>query len=373
MSDPAPSVQVDELTTYLRLTSWTPTTGGPVAQLWSHPQYEEETLLVPLRATASDYDKRMRILIHQLADLERRDPQTISSEISLIYFDVTQLRADHPQLIDDSIPLNAGYQLFESARKIVISSAAATIRRQGHFGQSVPLKARDHARHVRLGQTRRGSYILPVISPARPAPPPLDGDQLHLDMDVEETLFDRRVMTTMAHALKTLEEMASRDRLPSPSEIADSVGEGVSRELCIALDSIITSTEITELDVEFNWSRASQPMSPEVAMLTFPRESSVVVEHVAEKLKSIRRQREHVLFGLITDLHRGADEEALGGRIGMETIIDRRRRVVWMDLDEEAYQQAVRYHGSRTRVVARGVLQTGRPPWTSVTLHRIIR
>ncbi|MFI6297623.1 hypothetical protein ACIBEJ_38930 [Nonomuraea sp. NPDC050790] len=367
MSEPVPSVPIDELTTYLRLTSWAPTMSGSIAQLWSHPQFEEETLLVPLRSTASDYGKRMRILIQQLAQLERRDPQDIASEISLIYYDVTQLRADHPQLIDDSIPLDAGYQLFESARKIVISAAAATIRRQGHFGQSVPLKAREHARHVRLGQTRRGSYILPVISPARPAPPPLVDEQLHLDVNVEETLFDRRVMTTMARALKTLEEMVSRDRLPSSSEIADSVGEGVSRELCTALDSILSSTEISEIDFEFNWSRVSQPMGPEVALLTFPKESSAVVEHVADKLKTIRREREHVLFGVITDLHRGADEESRGGRIGVETIIERRRRVVWMELGEEAYQEAVRYHGSRTRIVLRGVLRMGRPATMDVS------
>ncbi|MFI6321612.1 hypothetical protein ACIBG8_29035 [Nonomuraea sp. NPDC050556] len=352
-----PHVGADELATYLQLHGWRPTQGGRLAQLWAHPHHEDSSILLPLIEGASDYGKRVRLLINDLAAQEDRDPREIQTDISLVFFDVTNLRAAHPELIDDSIPLQAGYQLFQSARKLMIAAAAATLRRQGHFGRSLPLQARDHARHVRLGHTRRGSYILPVISRARPSSP-IPNEQEHLDMDVEESLFDRRVLGTLSGALQVLEDMTVRtERLPSKSEVADAVGVGVSRELCQAIGAVMATDAVSELDITFNWSPTVPPPRGATREVVFPKESSDTVEYVAEQLKTFRREREHLLFGLITDLHHSADEEALGGRVGMETVVDRRRRSVWFNLDEESYQLAVRCHGDRTRVMVRGVLR----------------
>ncbi|WP_157521961.1 hypothetical protein [Herbidospora cretacea] len=370
ITDIEPRVGVKEITTYLGLEGWTPSMGGSIAEIWTHEEHSSENILIPKIEAASDFPKRVRLLLRDLSRIEQRDPDEISREISLVHYDVTNLRAQHPQLIDNSIPLTAGYDLFQAARKLVISSAAATIRRQGHFGKSVPHQARDHARHVRLGHTQRGSYILPVISRALPAAAetPAEDNRIHLDINVEESLFDRRVISTMASALKTLEDMAvTADRMPSARTVTEAVAEGVSREMCQALDAVISSEAVAELDVTFDWSRSMRPPGANIRNISFPKESAVIVERIAEQLKSVRQEREHVLYGLITDLHHEAEEGALGGRVGMETILDHRRRVVWFDLDEDTYQLAVRCHGSRKRVIARGILRLGNPPVMTVS------
>jgi hypothetical protein len=300
--------------------------------------------------------------------LEQRQEETVSNDISMMFFDVTNLKAKHPQLIDDSIPLDAGCRLFESAQKLVVAAAGATIRRQGHFGHQMPTLARSHARHVRLGQTRRSSYILPVISQARPVPEMSTEEEPRLDLVVEESLFDRRVMATFASALETLEQIAVRaSRVPSPPEVLDAIGVGVSREMCQALASVVKSDSVADLDISFNWASGTSAPREATGAVSFPKESVTIIEEIAEQLRKAPREREDILYGLITDLH--WDEDESGRRVGMQTIIDHRRRTVWFDLDETAYEQAMRSHGLRQRVVARGVLRTssGQPPSMQVS------
>ncbi|MFK0226652.1 hypothetical protein ACIQUL_12900 [Streptomyces sp. NPDC090303] len=106
------------------------------------------------------------MLVEDLARISAEDTRTVQDAIASVYHDVTDLRASHPTIRDGSIPLDAGSELFQSAKRLRVASAAATIRRQGHF-RNFPTRARDQARDVRLGQTRKGSYIVPIISQAR--------------------------------------------------------------------------------------------------------------------------------------------------------------------------------------------------------------
>jgi hypothetical protein len=355
--DKNPHLGTTELSAYLRLEGWRPSESGPLAQLWTREDLPGEGLLLAQRETASDYGKRVEILLQDLARFEERPAEQVHDDIALVFHDVTRVRAAHPDLIDDTIPFSAGLHLFQAAQKIVRAAAAATIRRQGSFGNSWPLRAREHAQNIRLGLTQRGSYILPIISLARPAPPVSDDPQIELDIEVEESLFDRRVLATMSDALTTLHDLTVRaDRRPSPQEVAEAVHEGVSRELCTAIDTALSQESVAELDVTFDWSRAARAPRDTADAVKFPSDSRENVEYVARSLKNVRVAREHVLFGRITYLHHEADDDVSGGEVGMETIIERRRRTIWFDLDEASYQSAVRYHGEKRRVMVRGIL-----------------
>jgi hypothetical protein len=357
--DTEPAVGFHAIQSYLSSKGWQQRIAGQVAELWDNSRnYPGAEVLVPVVEQAADFSGRVQILISDLANLEQRDEDAVSFAISTTFFDVTDLEARHPQLIDDSIPLDSGATLFVSAQKLVVAAAGATIRRQGHFGRQMPKQARSHASHVRLGQTRRGSYILPVISRAQPLPDISTDEEPHLDLGVERALFDRRVMATFAEALDALQQMAVREKsTPTTSEILDSVGAGVSREMCRALADVVKSDSVARLDISFNWaSGVSAPMNT-ASELSFPKESAIIIDEISKVLRRTPREREDVLYGLITDLHWGSDEEG-SRRVGLETIIDRGRRTVWFDLDEVSYEQAMRYHELRQRVIVRGVLRT---------------
>lgn len=343
----------EEVRSYLHSRGWVTVAQSSLAQIWKDGTSGEWEVLVPLHAQAADFDKRLRILLSDLVNAEQRDRKSIETDIASIFLDVTNLRAAHANRIDDSIPLQAGYELFTSAQRFVVASAAATIRRQGHF-RNMPMRAREHAKNVRLGQTKRGSYIVPILTQARAPELVYEANQEHIDIEVEETLFDRRVTATMSRALDTLSELISGERAPTASEINDAIGEGVSRELCRAVESVIKSEAVEQLDVSFNWSKVASPPAGSVPCVTFEHGAGEVVSMVSEYLLNAPQATEHVIFGIITELKRRPGEST--GKVGLETLIGARRKIVWMDLSDDAYHLAVRCHDRGIPVSARGIL-----------------
>ncbi|BCL20521.1 hypothetical protein ACPCBX_32680 [Streptomyces tuirus] len=357
MVDNGPDFGPGEIRSYLKVTGWAPVSGGDVAELWSLPGPADEVVLVPMKPGAPDFAKRTRILLQDLARVESEEVQTVHDAIATVYHDVTDLRASHPSLSDGSIPLESGYELFVSAKRLRVASAAATIRRQGHF-RNFPTRARDQAREVRLGQTRRGSYIVPIISQARSQEDVYSPRQDHIDVQVEETLFDRRVTATMSRALGVLEDMAGAEREPTRSEINDSIGEGVSYELCQALTRVVNTESVSAIDVSFNWSRVAAPPPGTPARVEFNGDAINIVDRVSEQLKTKVYTSEHVIYGVVTDLSRHPEDDT--GRVGVQTLIQRRSRTVWMNLADGDYHTAVRCHDAGIPVRVRGTLTS--PP-----------
>ncbi|MFI5800491.1 hypothetical protein [Streptomyces sp. NPDC051677] len=353
----------DEIRSYLKVTGWSTVSGSDVAELWRLPGPTEEVVLVPMKPGAPDFTKRARILVADLARISSEDTRTVQDSIASVFHDVTDLRASHPSLRDGSIPLDAGFELFQSAKRLRVASAASTIRRQGHF-RNFPTRAREQARDVRLGQTRKGSYIVPIISQARSPLDVYERGQNQIDIEVEETLFDRRVTATMSRALGVLEEMAGTDRVPTPSEITDSIGEGVSYELCQALSKVVNSEAVDSLDITFNWSRVAAAPAGTPLEVEFNREAIAIVERVSDQLKTSVYSREHVIYGLVTDLRRHPDDET--GKVGVQALLQRRSRTIWMDLPDADYHTAVRCHDTGTAVRVRGVLTS--PPGGTATM-----
>ncbi|KAB8163757.1 hypothetical protein FH609_019025 [Streptomyces sp. 3MP-14] len=347
----------DEMRSYLKVTGWTPVSGGDVAELWTLPGPADEVVLVPMKPGAPDFNKRTRILIQDLARVEARDAQAVHDAIVTVYHDVTDLRASDPSLSDGSISLESGYELFVSTKRLRVAAAAATIRRQGHF-RNFPNRARDQAREVRIGQTRRGSYVVPIISQARSPEDVYAPRQDHIDVHVEVTLFDRRVTATMSRALGVLADMAGAEREPTRSEINDSIGEGVSYELCRALTRVVNTESVSTLDVSFNWSRVAAPPPGTPACVGFNRDAIDIVDRVSEQLKTKIYTREHLIYGVVTGLSRHPEDDT--GRVGVKTLIQRRSRTVWMDLPDQDYHTAVRCHDAGIPVRVRGTLAS--PP-----------
>ncbi|MGM9467117.1 hypothetical protein [Streptomyces murinus] len=359
-----PSFGPNEMRNYLKVTGWTPVSGGDVAELWSLPGPADEVVLVPMKAGAPDFGKRTQILLADLARVEARDLTAVHDAVATVFNDVTDLRASHPSMSDGSIPLEAGYELFISAKRLRVASAAATIRRQGHF-RNFPTRAREQAREVRLGQTRRGSYIVPIISQARSPEDVYSPRQEHIEVGVEETLFDRRVTATMSRALGILEDMAGAEREPTPSEITDSIGEGVSYELCTALSKVVNTDSVRSLDVSFNWSRVAAPPPGTPPRVEFNRAAIDIVDRVSAQLKTRVYTSRHLIYGIVTDLSRHPEDET--GRVGVQTLIKRRSRTVWMDLLDSDYHVAVQCHDAGVPVRVQGVLTN--PPGGQATMQ----
>lgn len=349
----------EDISAYLLLKGWGLVEQGGSASIWTNEQYASASqidgrLLVPQIEQASDYGDRADMLVSELARLEGTPPRQVARDIALIHFDVVPVTATGSG-VDDSIPLQSAQDIFATARKMVVSAAAATMRRQAHFGKTTPWAARHHAHSVRVGHTRRGSYVVPILSRARFGLNTVRSVD-HLDVAVEEQLFDRRVMTTLAQALQTIETIVSGpDPASRGSEVADAVSVGVTRDLCLGITRSLGSKSISDLSVSFEWAPATTHPRGVPAEVRFSKEMLPPLESLSDRLLVLERPREDVIFGHVTDLkHRPGEPE---GRVGVETIVGRRVRTVWMTLTPEQYAIARECH-DRSKVVVRGVLRS---------------
>jgi hypothetical protein len=325
------------------------------------------SVLVPRVLEAADFDRTVNILAAEVARREQRPPEDILRDIARQFLDVTELRAEDDDIGQGTISLQSGLGLVSAAKDLMVSAAAATIHRQGYYGTSIPKAAHAHARRLRLGQTRPGSYILPVISSARFGATPLYDDGVpRLEVQSEDTYFDRRVLATLSRSLETLAEMTmNRDRVPSRDEMRDSVTEGVSSELCAAVLEVIDTGKVGIFDVAFNWAPASPVPADLRERIYFSREHVDLVTEVRKELKESEAPSETVLYGVIRRMSLKANEES--GRVYLETVIEGRRRTVAFDLDLVTYRRAAQYHGERRRVVVTGTLDA--PPGRPATME----
>jgi hypothetical protein len=352
-------VKFDDVESYLTRAEWRPVTKGPLAEIWEPGSNDALRLMVPKVESAPDYRNMLNSLMQDLARFEGRSPDQVREDMARQFYDITKLRAAGRDLLDDTIPLGAGIALFESAKKLVTASAASTLMRQGNYGRNMPKKAVYHANHVRLGHTIQGSYIVPIINEVR-VPDVYAVDEgaealPMLDLEVEEARFDRRVTTTMAHALEVLEEIAvTRDRLPSVADMHDAVAEGVSRELCDAVFMVLVTGQVDSYDINFQWAPAVTPPRMLTESIDFPVESARAVEEISSALKNSEHVEEQVIFGIITNcaapLHEGS------GRVTIQAAIHGRARTVKFDLDWQSFGMATRYMHERRPVYVRGIL-----------------
>lgn len=295
-------------------------------------------LLQPTLREANDYELRVSQMLRSLSAWSERSVEALAEEMIHEGSDVTEWRANGLHERDFSVPLDDGLALVQSVRNAFVAAANAAIQRRGYFGHSTLKAARDHARVVRMGQTRRGSYIVPIISRVPGATEQADDEQGRLDIDVSAQPFERRVMAQLADALDAVHDLAVRsDREPTTRELNERIGSGVSHELCMALEGMLAAPSFGDVDVSFSWARRAAS-HPDVEQVVFPKESATVIGKMAENLRGSDVIAEQVLSGSvwITKLAAGDSE----GTIKVHAAIGTKVRTVTVPLNRDQMHEA---------------------------------
>ncbi|MET7808597.1 hypothetical protein [Micromonospora chersina] len=347
------------MASYLRNAGWRLSAGGELAEFWVRDQVE---VLVPRRASAPDFDKRIDILANDLQQVEERPAEEIKGDICRQFLDITDVSADH-EYGAQCIPLDAGHKLFTTAKGLVVSATASTLHRRGYYGRSIPRRAREQAKKTVVGHTRPGSYVIPIINQARIPEAPWESDQPRLVESVEEAAFERRVTTNLARALGVLEGMALQAERPSVRDINDAVGEGLSFEMCRAMARPLQDEVVRDVSVSIAWAPGVSAPRGVARTFEFPRECSDRLKEIATVLRRDRVDSHEVIYGVVVGLRSRSGDE--GGRVEIETLIDGVKRLVRLDLNENDYETARSTH-KRGPVVVRGTLH--RNPGRSATM-----
>lgn len=337
-----------DVTEWLRIHGWTH--AGSLSDIAERWQNGALGVVIPMLTTSPDFTLRWSEMLGRLADSFDTDPAGVLLAVTKSGSDIAEFRASGQ--IDDSLPLGDASTLIDSVRRAMQASANSALQPRSYYGHSLPDAARDHARNVRMGQTRRGSYIVPVIS-RLPILQPEDADDAVLFEDVAYQPFARNAMLRLAEGLKELRELTHGLAEPTRSRIAVSVGRGVSSELCEAVANALEAESITDLDVAFTWAeRLPTSSAPESVRL----ESGSVdlVRLVGSILKGEPVVGPQTVVGYVKRLDRGEDDEV--GRITLRILDNDKARNVTLELNDEEYHIAGEANTERRMVSATGVL-----------------
>ena len=331
--DPLP----EDVASWLSGHDWqqvTQASGRPA--LWASRDRE---VLQPTLTDASDYDLRMDELLRRLSVWMERTPEAIAEEMIHEGSDISEWRASGLDARDFSVPLEDGLSLVQSVRNVFVAAANATVQRRGYIGLSGLKVAREHARVVRMGQTRRGSYIVPVISRVPGAVAQPDDGQSSFDIDVSAQPFERRVMAQLAQALSAVETMAVKAaQEPTQQQLNESIGVGVSYELCAAVANILNADSFGDVDVGFTWARRAAS-HPDVSRVELPKQARGVIQRMAENLRGSDVIAEQVVTGLVWQIRRDPTED--DGLVRMRAPIGTGLRTLTMTLSSEQMHAAV--------------------------------
>lgn len=320
---------------------------GDIAQRW---QGEEAQVVVPMLESSPDFGLRWSEMLGLLSKALDSDEAGILLAISKSGSDVAEFRAAGQ--IDDSLPLGDAATFIDSVRRWMQASANSVLQPRSYFGHSVPDAARDHARKVRMGQTRRGSYVVPVIS-RLPILSPEDEDDAVLFDEVAYQPFARSAMLRLAEGLGTLRDLTHGASAPSRSRITEAVGAGVSSELCEAVANTLETESIASFDVSFSWAERL-PVAHAPRAVRLEDGAVAVIREVENFLKGEPVVGRQTVTGYVKRLDRGEDDQV--GRVTLRILDNDKARNVTIELNEDDYHVAGEANTERKMVSATGVL-----------------
>ena len=325
---------------------------NPAATLGALWRRDKAEVLVPLQTDAVDFPRRWDELLDLLSAVHNISPAALADDFLLEGSDVSEWSAAHINLIDNTIPVSALHTLTGTVRSSFVAAANSTLSPRGYFGHSVPRQAREAADRARAGQTREGSYVIPVISRLPLARPDREGA---FDLDVALQPYERQVMGTLASALNIVHELAVQSaKSPSQSVINDSVREGVSHELCSALADSLETPSIGQISVSFKWARALPWNRPETRV-SFPAEARERVRGMANDLKGSPVVGEQRLVGFVSHFDRGEEDEL--GRVTLRALLGGTQRSIRLFLSDDQYHTAGEANLNRRTVYVRGNME----------------
>ncbi|GAA1259919.1 hypothetical protein GCM10009677_08760 [Sphaerisporangium rubeum] len=365
-----PRVSPTGLKAYLKANSWQLKERPlPRVEIWERDDHE---VLVPLNVDASDYLRRVRNFIEDVASESESSEEDVTRDLQYVEDDVISLKFEDER---PYIPLVDASKMLNGAREFAIANACSAIRRKSYHGRSRPAEARKHADIVGMGHTVRGSFIIPIVSPIGTMKPVVaDGDQEPLlDVQAERDYFPRRVTGMMADVLRQLQELAvERDAIPSRGELRQAVFGGLSADACSALATMVSAPEVGDLDITVRWALTSAPPRAGGDDLTFPKESAGAIREIGHILRKDVKISDTVVYGFVSSLDRDPDDDE--GVVKVKALIGGRVRPIKMALGPDDYHVAVEANDLKLRVVVAGTLyrsEAGRYSMPTVDLFRV--
>lgn len=286
------TLQPDAVQAYLRARGWEDVgTEGPSARVYAKPELGSASeLLVPTKPSARDYGRLTGILVDRIAFVEQMARAAVIQDLSFAGYDVLRVRIVEAD--DGSLDLEKIVVVVKEARAALVAAAAATaagVPRKNYTGRQHE-SVGAFVDRIRVGQTERGSFVVPLLSPY--AFDPDDG------LTFPGEWFARRVMKKLTVGLGTVDRVLGASNGATVDSFLDATPQGVSANLCGALGRLVQAVGDIELGVR--WASAA-PEKP-VQTVKLARASASTLLRASSRLAEADPPPAEPFVGWITHL-----------------------------------------------------------------------
>lgn len=319
---------------------------------------EEATVEVPQRLLAPDYPRVVMRVLDYLAELEARPVAMVHQDVLSTSTDRVRLRLVGPGIIAGRLSLEAGWQVYEAARDLMLAAACAARRTAAAFPRRKAGESMAVLNHARFGLAEAGSFVLNIESEVAGI---LQGSLVDDDEDLSAPL-ERKAAVVLARALQAA-QVASHDALARGSlgAFKAHVADGVSANLCEALADMITAADATSLDTSVAFA-SRRPVAASVPRsASFTAEARDVLRDAAKDLRQEASYRAVDVAGLVRRLDSG--DVDCGGVVVLQGSVDGRARPIHVELAASDYKIAVDAHRRGVMVECVGDLERSGRSW----------
>ena len=315
-------------------------------------------IIVPRTERLGDYATVVATLIDTFAGVTGQDELSVYRSLATADRDVVRVCAAEGD--DGSVTLNDGVDLIGGTRDLVLSAACSLREPQPVYRAGANREAADLLKQMRLGQTDQGSFVVTLLTPVVPPPMPA----LFPDPDDRNAPIERRMTRRLVEAVTAARQATERAAAGDDGAFEETVGSGVSANLCEALVRIIEP--FPTLDVGVSWAR-TRPVAIPGTVVRFGRADAALLREAARSLRERAPRPEVRLHGFVRLLKRGEAED--DGTIRLATDIDGQRQSVVAVLEQADYDRAVQAHKERALVVLAGDLERAGQRWRLLNPH----
>ena len=319
---------------------------------------EEVSVEVPQRALAPDYPRVVTRVLDYLGELEGRPVAVVHQDVISTSTDRVRLRLDGPGIIAGRLSVEAGWQVYEAARDLMLAGACAARRTAAAFPRRKAGESMAVLNHARFGLAEAGSFVLNIESEVAGL---LQGSLLDDDGDPSAP-FERKTAVLLARALQAA-QLASHDALArgNLASFKTHVADGVSANLCDALADMITAADATSLDTSVAFA-SRRPVAANVPRTaSFTAEARDVLRDAAKDLRQETSYHALEVAGLVRKLESG--DVDIGGVVVLQGAVDGRARPIQVELAASDYKIAVDAHRRGAMVECTGDLERNGRSW----------
>ncbi len=310
-------------------------------------------VMLPMQPAFSDFGRRIKELVETLEAFERRPNIEIIEDLSTPNADIVRARLAPDGDFDGTLPLEDGAHAFQEMRELMLAAACAAVVPKQVFTKRKPDRAMKYLREARIGQTRRGSYVITVLSPVPPLFMAANKEGLLLQ-EVEEEPFARKTVRTLADALTaTTEGVQVAAASGNLDALTSGVARGVSANLCEAVFGLHEGSGERGIEFAFSWA-PSRGVPPDIkSVQRLQPDSMLYLQEASRYFRQTSELEEVEVSGVVHRLER------VQGDSGDATLVgtaDGERRTVVTRLDGGNHHLAIKAYEERLPVRCVGEL-----------------